>query len=199
MELLTVLVVIGIIAGLGVTAMNHIGRAQALQNGARQFANDLNLARNFALVNNSKVCLLVATYETTNSLDYAYISYAFVTNALSMSYDEMKLATHLTNVTYIEDVKYLPRGVVFQSNAPPAVMTKQVNFPREESSARPVWCVIFTGDGQIQPFKDRPAFNIVEGFVDPNNFKTIATGSVTNGYKIEINPLIGKPSVIKLP
>src|SRR5690242_1623216 len=56
-ELLVVIVIIGMLAGLGLSAMHHIGRATALQSAARQFANDVNMARNYAVSNSKYVYL----------------------------------------------------------------------------------------------------------------------------------------------
>lgn len=196
-ELLTVLVIIGIIAGLGLTAMNHIGRAQALQSGARQFANDITMARQYAIVNSTYLYLVVATRDTTNAVEYPYSSYGF---CVPVSGSVTSAVNSNAEVAYIDDIRYLPKGVVFDTNT---VFTDSsddtISFPNDGTAQQKAWIVTFTPNGQIEPLARRPSFTLIEGIFDTTTSYPKRTGVSTNQYRIEINSLIGKPIVTKLP
>jgi prepilin-type N-terminal cleavage/methylation domain-containing protein len=198
-ELLTALVIIGLLAGLGLAAMEHIGRANALASGARQFADHINMARNYAVANSRYLHLVVATADTTNAQTLAYTAYGFcVADALDSA---MQAAQGTTNVLYVEDLQYLPRGVVFDNAGTNNVGSTTIAFPADGTNLTltTAWVVTFTPNGQVLPLSRRPRFVLYEGVVDPSTLQPIRTGVSSNQYQIEINTLIGKPSVTKQP
>jgi len=196
-ELLVVIVIIGLLAGMGLTAMQHIGRAQALNSGARQFANDLTMARQYAVVNSTYLYLVVATTNTvTNSTDYAYTAYGFcVPVQVNNVYTQALNST--VNVKYIEDIRYLPRGVVFGTNTS-GISSSSISFPADGSNTTSAWVVTFTPNGQVLPISIRPSFYLYEGALNSSRLP-FRTSSSTNFYSVEINPLIGKPIVSRYP
>ena len=200
-ELLVVLMIIGILAGMGITAMQHIGRSTALSSGVRQFANSINMARNYAIVNSTYLYLVVATKDTiTNSTDYAYTAYGFCTPVPTSS---ITAARDTIKVVYVEEIQYLPKGVVFDNGGTNNVVQQNVSFPAPGGGTNLwttwAWVVEFTPNGQMFPLYKRPTFTLYEGVVNAATYLPMRTGVSTNGYRIEINPLIGKPIVTKFP
>src|SRR5439155_21981506 len=164
------LVLIGLLAGLGLTAMHHIGRAQALNSGARQFANEITMARQYAIVNSTYLYLVVATDATTNSVDYPYTAYGFctpvtTTNNYTNAVNPLASGTTIPNAKYIEDIRYLPKGVVFGTNTSGVSSSYSVSFPDDGTNAKPALVVTFTPNGQVLPVSIRPSFYLYEGVI----------------------------------
>src|SRR5260221_14702314 len=76
-EMLTVLVIIGVLASITLTAMHNIGRATALHSASRQIADQINKARNYALVNGTYVYMVVATDQTTTDPSFPFTTFGF--------------------------------------------------------------------------------------------------------------------------
>jgi prepilin-type N-terminal cleavage/methylation domain-containing protein len=191
-ELLVVLVIICILAGMGLVAMQHIGRATALSGGARQFANHINMARNYAIANRAEVCLVVANNLTTTDPSYPYSAYGFCVSFQS---------NNITCFRYIDDIQFLPRGVVITNlENGTDITSKPVSFPNDGcANLTPAWFVQFKQNGQLTSLTQRPVFTMVEGIYDPTTSQPKVTGVSSNSYQIAINPLIGKPMVLKKP
>lgn len=197
-ELLVVLSIIGALAGMGLTAMQHIGRATALGSGVRQFADHINMARNYAVTNSRYLYLVIATRDTTNALENAYTTYGVcVADSPDVA---LQAAQSTTNVIYVEDLQRLPRGVIFDSSETNNVESKLVSFPADGTNLTVTtsWVVTITPNGQILPLSRRPRFVLYEGVLNPTTLKPMPTGVSTNRYMVEINSLIGKPLVTKV-
>src|ERR1017187_10152356 len=74
-EMLVVLVIIGVLTGITLSAMHNIGRSTALHSASRQIADQINKARNYALVNGTYVYMVVATDQTTSSPNYPFTAF----------------------------------------------------------------------------------------------------------------------------
>jgi prepilin-type N-terminal cleavage/methylation domain-containing protein len=198
-ELLAVLGIVGLLAGIGMTAMQHIGRATALGGGARQFADHITMARNYAVANSRYLYLVVATQDTTNAQENAYTTYGFC--VADSPTNSLQAARSTTNVIYIEDLQRLPRGVVFDSGTTNNVPLKAVSFPTDGTNLvlTTAWVVTFTPNGQVLPLSRRPKFTLYEGVVDGSTLQPMRTGTSSNSYSIEINSLVGKPVITKTP
>lgn len=197
-EMLMVLTIITILAGLGLTAMQHIGRATALASGVRQFADYINMARNYAVANSQYLYLVIATKDTTNAQENAYTTYGIC--AADPSPVTIQALNNTTNVVYVEELQRLPRGVVFDSGETNNVETKIVSFPTNGTNLvlTSSWVITITPNGQILPLSRRPRFVLYEGVVNPKTLLPVPTGVSTNRYTVEINSLIGKPVVTKV-
>lgn len=203
-ELLIVLAIIGLLAGMGITAMHKIGASQRLASATRQFANDINMARNYAIVNSTYLYLVVGTETATNSIDLPFGSYGFcvpsqgsVTNA----------ANDMTKVKYIDDIRYLPQGVVFGSETTTFadglpgfefVALSSIAYPDDTSAPKMQRVVTFTPNGQILPMARRPSFVLYEGIYDATTATTKRIAVSNRTYRVSINPLIGKPRTTSL-
>lgn len=197
-ELIVVIGIIGALAGIGITATHHIGHATALSSGARQFANHVNMARNYAVANSKYLYLVVATSQTTNAQQYAYSAYGF---CVADSPSALQAVASTINVVYVEDLQFLPRGVVFDSSGTNNVVSTTVSFPVDGTNlaVTTAWVVTITPNGQITPLSRRPRFILYEGAVNPATLQPMPTGVNSNRYVVEVNTLTGKPLVTKEP
>ncbi|HLY27158.1 MAG TPA: type II secretion system protein [Aggregatilineales bacterium] len=188
-EMLTVLVVIVILSGITLTAMHNIGRSTSLHSASRQIADQINRARNYALVNGTYVYMVVATDQTTSNPNYPFTSFGFCVGAVS---NATNIGNPLSNVKYVEPIQSLPPGIVF-SNYVVNVGSASVSFPNSGTITQPAWVVTFTSTGQILPLTRTPQFFVHRGTYNPVLMKPVRTE--LNYDKIEINTLIGKPIV----
>ena len=189
-EMLTVLVIVAILAGITITAMHNVGRSTALHTASRQLADQINKARNYALANGTYVYMVVATDQTTpTDPNYPFTSFGFCVSAVT---NPANIGSALSNVRYVENIQRLPTGTVF-SNYVANVGSANVSFPNSGSITHPAWVVTFTASGQILPLMRTPQFIVQRGSYDPTTKKPIRTEP--NYDKIEINTLIGKPIV----
>jgi prepilin-type N-terminal cleavage/methylation domain-containing protein len=188
-EMLTVLVIIGVLASISLTAMHNIGRSQALHNASRQIADQINKARNYALVNGAYVYMVVPTDQTTPGPTYPFTTFGF---CVSVATNATNAGNPLSNVKYVEPIQYLPPGIVF-SNFAANVSVANVSFPNGGTITAPAWVVTFTSSGQILPLARTPSFFVHRGTIDPVTRKPIRTER--NYDEIDINTLIGKPIV----
>lgn len=112
-EMLTVVVIVGIILAIGIPMMNSMNRATALQGAIREVSNTLQLARQFAITHRTKTEVRVD--DTT-------------WNAISV----------FTNTNYqIDKWKRLPVGVVFAQSSATSVIFK----PTGDASASATFVV----------------------------------------------------------
>lgn len=188
-EMLTVLVIIGIVAGVSLTAMHNIGRSTALHSASRQIADQINRARNYALVNGTYVYMVVATDQTSSDPAYPFTAFGFCVSAVS---NTASIGNPLSNVRYVEPIQYLPQGTVF-SNYVANVGSASVSFPNDGTITHPAWVVTFTSSGQVLPLTRTPQFFVHRGVYDSTTKRPMRTEA--NYDEIEINTLIGKPIV----
>ncbi len=73
-EMLTVVVIVGIILAIGIPLMNNMSRATALQGAAREVSNALQLARQFAITHRTKTEVHIDT-TTYNAIFVATNNY----------------------------------------------------------------------------------------------------------------------------
>jgi len=193
-ELLTVVVIIGLMLAIAVPSINRITQSSALNNGARQFSDRVAMARTYALVNASNVCLVVTysgTFDGTTGSNYLNnIAYGFCT---------INSSAQTTN--YIDPIQYLPAGVVFSETATYSsfnTLTNSIPFPSSNSVAVSVLCVNINEYGQIRPLYQKPTFYLTQGYVNTNSGASVTTPTYPATDMIEINPLTGKATITKL-
>ena len=198
-ELLTVVVIIGLMLAIAVPSINRITQSSALNNGARQFSDRMAMARTYALVNASNVCLVVAysgTFNAASGSNYLdYTAYGFCVATPSGT---------STNYTYIDPIQYLPAGVVFgDANAPAgcpgpsAIGITPIPFPLSNSQPVSVWSVNINEYGQIRPLSQPPTFYLIQGYVNTNNDPAVPTPTYPANDMIAINPITGKAIITK--
>jgi prepilin-type N-terminal cleavage/methylation domain-containing protein len=189
-EMLTVLVIIGVLVGITLTAMHNIGRSTALHSASRQVADQINKARNYALANGAYVYMVVATGQTTpTDPNYPFTSFGFCVSAVT---NPASVGTALSNVKYVENIQNLPTGIVF-SNRVVNIATENISFPNNGTLTHPAWVLTFTPSGQVLPLSRTPELWVHRGSYDPVTKKPIRTEP--NYDQIEVNTLIGKPIV----
>ena len=196
-ELLTVVVIIGLMLAIAVPSINRITQSNALNNGARQFSDRVAMARTFALVNASNVCLVVTysgTFDGTTGSNYLNdIAYGFCVSNQSAG---------VNTFTYIDPIQYLPAGVVFSETATYSslnTLTNSIPFPYSNSLPVSVLCVNINEYGQIRPLTQKPTFYLTQGYVNTNSGASVTTPTYPATDMIEINPLTGKALITKLP
>jgi len=201
-ELLTVVVIIGLLLAIAVPSINRITQGNALNNGARQFSDRVAMARTYALVNASNVCLVVAYSGTFNAasgsnyLDYTAYGFCVVTPSAT--------GPNGTNYTYIDPIQYLPAGVVFGDNnnpvgcpGPSAIGIANIPFPLSNSQPVSVWSVNINEYGQIRPLSQQPTFYLIQGYVNTNSDPAVPTPTYPANDMIAINPITGKAIITK--
>lgn len=188
-EMLTVLVIVGVLAGITLTAMHNIGRSTALHSASRQVADQINKARNYALGNGTYVYMVVANGQTTTDPNYPFTSFGFCVSAVT---NPASIGSALSNVRYVENIQNLPTGIVF-SNYVVNVPLLNISFPNNGTLTHPAWVLTFTPSGQVLPLSRTPEFFVHRGSYDPVTKKPIRTEP--NYDHIEINTLIGKPVI----
>lgn len=190
-EMLTVLVIIGILTTIGLVGIQHIGSATALGAASRQFADHIMMARTYALVNGADVYLVVPISSTMNTVGFPYQTYGL---CVPPNKTDDPYATGVANCQYIDKIQFLPLGVVFASTTR-NVAVRSISFPTQSSPAVPVWVVTLNKDGNVLPLSKIPSFFMFKGRVDPTSLKPVSTGAGTN--EIAIGTLLGKPRIRK--
>jgi len=186
-EMLTVLVIIGVLAGITLTAMHNIGRSTSLHSASRQIADQINKARNYALANGVYVYMVVPTDQTTTDPNYPFSSFGFC-----VSTNLVSGGGPLSDVRYVDKVQLLPQGTVF-SNYFVNFASATVSFPNDGSITHQAWVLTFTASGQVLPLARTPELFVQRGSYDPTTKKPVRTEA--NYDRIEINTLIGKPII----
>ena len=206
-ELLTVVVIIGLMLAIAVPSINRITQSNALNNGARQFSDRVAMARTYALVNASNVCLVVAYSGTfgvsidpnnLTNFNCCDTAYGFCTVTPSAT------GPNGTNYTYIDQIQYLPAGAVFGEAGSPsgcpgpsAIGIANIPFPYSNSPPVNVWCVNINEYGQIRPLSQQPTFYMIQGYVNTNSGTAVPTQTYPANDIIAINPITGKAIITK--
>lgn len=199
-ELLAVIAVIALLITISVPSLNRITQSNALSNGTRQFADQVAMARTYALVNAKTVYLLVAykgtwASNTTLSNTYCCVAYGFCVSAVS---SVLQSVNPLSQVTYIDAIQYLPQGAIFADQVN-NVAIQTVPFPNSTNTPISVWCVTINAYGQIQPLTTPPPqFFLTQGFVSGYGAATAPQSTYSGTNTVTINPLTGKATVTKL-
>jgi len=108
-EMLTVIVIIGIVVGLSIPAVENLMKSGGLNAAARQVTNTLNLARQYAITHRVNACVVFPYSGTTPVSSQApnYLSYAVLTNNPNIGPNSWG---------YVGKWESLPIGVVFIKN-----------------------------------------------------------------------------------
>jgi prepilin-type N-terminal cleavage/methylation domain-containing protein len=141
-EMLTVLVIIGIMLGIGIPAVTNMMKSGALGAATRHVSNTLSQARQYAITQRVRT-RVVFPYSGTTTIRTnqvpAYLSYSVMTNNPSTS-----------SWGYLSKWEFLPVGVVFLRNGPGALdnlSPASVPFPNTTSGADQLGYIEFTPTG----------------------------------------------------
>jgi prepilin-type N-terminal cleavage/methylation domain-containing protein len=108
-EMLTVLVIISIIIGVGVPAVTNLMKSGGLSAATRQVSNALSFARQCAITRRVYARVVFPYTSTVGQPDMWYRTYAVMTNSDN---------TVAVNWRYASKWEYLPVGVVFLDRTP---------------------------------------------------------------------------------
>jgi len=187
-ELLLVIVIMALMIGLAVPAMNSLGRANAVSSGSSQLANDLSLARAKAIASRSRVRVIFAENDNTNANVQAKTSYAMLlwTN---------RTADIPANWIYLDRWRHLPLGAYFITNSSFApIPAASIPFPTNGGSASSAMpCIEFKSTG-APTSSGNIDFAIQEGTVVDGVVRSVkAANTLTN----RVHAITGKVKVMK--
>jgi len=105
-EMLTVLVIVGILIGLAIPAVTSLMSSGGVSAAAREVANTLSLARQVAITQRTYARVVFPYWQTGTRPDMWYHTYAVMTNRSNS-------ASATTSWAYLTKWEYLPLGAVF--------------------------------------------------------------------------------------
>ena len=201
-EMLTVIVIIGIVLAMGIPAVVNLMKSGGLSAATRQVASTMSLARQYAITHRSTT-LVVFPYRGTigagTNLAPVYQSYAVL---------EYGAATN-----YLTKWEHLPLGTVFMSQnptvpilgSPPALdylKTVSVPFPNTNSLGTATLAYIgftATGAGTLPPSGSANSFTITEGLVNGGLVTPTSRTSTTlvNQTVISVDSVVGRIQVTR--
>ena len=205
LEMLTVIVIIGIILAIGIPAFTNLMKSGGLGAAARQVSNTLTLARQYAITQRANV-RVVFPYSGTGGpgTNYAPIYQSYAVVAISG-----------TTTNYLSKWEHLPLGTVFMSDNPtpslsgtlPYNLDFDLNkapfpFPYTNSPNATLAYVEFRPWGAASPGASANVnlFTITEGVMNGSKVTpTSRTGSNTlaNAAVISVDNVVGRIQVTR--
>ena len=198
-EMLTVIVIIGILLAATLPAVTHLMKSSALSIATRQVANTLGLARQLAITQRVYARVVFPYFDAAvtqqDQKDMWYRTYAVMTNR-----DD----TVALGWTYASKWEYLPLGVVFLKDklpTPPpdpgsleALNTTpwSAEYPSISYPSRPLAYIEFTPTGAA---KNTATLTYQEGLMDASGNQTLT--SKANAVTNLIDSLVGHIQVIR--
>lgn len=181
-ELMTVIVVMGIIFFIALPALNNISGASKLETAANAVHSMMNMARQYAIVQNQPTYVVFNDEYTTSDPDMAYRSIAVFTI-------DINTASGIITPNeghFLKEWETLPHGLVFDPDVNPTQKTKNVFLPDgglgwKGGYRRHNILKIEGKDHIVIGFypKGKPSFDyrtyIAEGFYDPQNWNLVKT------------------------
>ena len=196
-EMLTVLVIIGLMLGIGIPAVTNLMKSSGLNSATRQVSNALNWARQYAITHRTKTRVVFpcnVTGITYTNLAPWHQSYAVVEIG--------------TTINYLSKWERLPVGTVFMDannnasvGSPPSVdilgPPASLPFPSTNSgSSATLPYIEFTPTGAAS---QAGAFTITEGLMNGGTVMPISktSTSLVNAAVITVDSIIGRIKVTR--
>lgn len=217
-EMLVVIVILGLLAGLTVPALKNISKANVTVSSARQLLDDVGRARQLAMSQRTTVFMvfvptnywlsLPVTTELTNLADkqltgYTYISYGTVGDQPGQhTWNYLAPWQNLPDGTFIAQQKFMPPNLppfyisAYNSSVPIyGFDTNALPFPTEDSpkdnSGLP--CIAFNYLGQLTSAQMSPLP------LGQDEYIPLAQGSVFPAMDAQKNYSFNPPSVSEIP
>jgi prepilin-type N-terminal cleavage/methylation domain-containing protein len=138
LELLTVIVIMGIIIGIGIPVMNSLTRSTGLQGGLRQVSNTANLARQFAVTHRIRTELRVTnTYNAICVFTNNWPVDKWNLLPVGIAIDPASTGTTITfkPTGEAEDKFIIVREGIYDTNPPPHMVATNSNVGTVSVSA----------------------------------------------------------------
>ena len=216
-EMLTVIVIIGIVVGLSIPAVEKLMKSGGLNAATREVANTLNLARQYAITQRVYARVVFPYYGTGTHQEMWFLTYAVMTNRDN---------TATTGWGYLSKWEYLPTGTIFLQQTPGGTVSplasgagaiddpQSVNipllpcfpFPNSSGPVLPLAYIEFGPTGAASQLLSGGAVStvaITEGFttVSGATVQVIPTskngGNLANVTTIKVDSLIGRIQVTR--
>jgi prepilin-type N-terminal cleavage/methylation domain-containing protein len=195
-ELLTVIVIIGIMVAIGVPAITSLSKSGGLTAAARMVPNTLSLARQYAI-----------TQRTNTRVVFPYSLSAGVANSMwYSSFSILAKTNRYDNTTaqawrYIGKWEYLPVGSVFLNSGvgalddPSYMRTNSIPNPTNSAFTVTMACIEFTPTGAaLSPSGSTPnTLALREGFQNTGT----PTATSANAVTISVDNLVGRIKVTR--
>ncbi|HUI08251.1 MAG TPA: prepilin-type N-terminal cleavage/methylation domain-containing protein [Verrucomicrobiae bacterium] len=212
-EMLTVLVIIGILLGAALPAVTHLMKSSGLNVATREVANTLSLARQLAITQRVYARVVFPYSKTGSQPDMWYRTYAVMTNNDS---------TATLTWKYVSKWEYLPVGVVFLNPNPIGILPLPAGTGALDDAASLKWeallpfpdtnlgdngtlCYIeFNPTGVATPLTadsiTPSALVLTEGFTSagvPTATSRTITNTLANYSTITVDALVGRIQVTR--
>ena len=192
-EVLVVLVIVVILAGVTVPAIVGMGRGSALQGAISNVRSTLSLARQWAITNRKHTYVVFPDVNPSSTEAYAYRAYAVY------EYDPVTQVGQ-----YVSDWKFLPKGMVFDDDTGlPQNVYKPVNeeslaYPENSSGSRDLNVIGFKPTGSTLRSSGYEVY-LREGYSEVDSGGMVNYGIVheeETDYGIQVSGLTGGARVI---
>ena len=198
-EMLVVIVIIGIMLALTLPSVTNLMKSGGLNGAARQVANTLNLARQYAITHRIKT-RVVFPYSGTPGAGSA---------SPAPMYQSYAVYAVGPPAAYVSKWEHLPLGTIFMDanhvsvGSPPSVDTlgppAPFSFPYTNSP--PTTMLAFIEFGPTGAASNPGAFTITEGFMNGNaptpTSKNTITSTLANVVTVSVDNVIGRIQVTR--
>lgn len=185
-EMVTVLVIIGIIMGIGIPSVTSLMKSGALSAATRQVSNTLSQARQYAITQRVKTRVVFPKTSTTGDTNLApwYQSYAVV--ALGAT----------TN--YLSKWEILPVGAVFMGNNPLCASARLEDL-QDNFNCAPLTNLAYIEFTPTGAASQAGTFTITEGFMNVGTptFTSRSGGLVVNVTTVTVDNVVGRIRVTR--
>jgi len=196
-EMLVVIVIVGIMLALTLPAVTNLMKSGGLNGAARQVANTLNLARQYAITHRTKT-RVVFPYSLTAGAGSA---------SLAPAYQSYAVYAVGPPAAYVTKWEHLPLGTVFMNinasfgNPPPVDNLGTTTFPFPYTNSLIPTALAYIEFGPTGAASNSGTFTITEGFMSgivpqPTTSKTI-TNTLANAAYISVDNIVGRIQVTR--
>jgi prepilin-type N-terminal cleavage/methylation domain-containing protein len=199
-EMLTVIVIVGIILAVGIPAFTNLMKSGGLSAASRQVANTLTMARQYAITKRTNVRVVFPYDGTTGTSG---------TN-LAPWYQSYAVLEYGATTNYLTKWEHLPLGTVFMSDtpSPPLAPPLPYNFNNDLASTSFPFPYTNSPNATLAYIEFRPTgaaskpgtFTITEGFVSGGivtpTSKT-SSNTLANAAVISVDNVVGRIRVAR--
>jgi prepilin-type N-terminal cleavage/methylation domain-containing protein len=186
-EMVAVMVIMAIILSIAIPAVTNLSKANVMSAGAREVANTLSLARQFAITHRTYARVVFPYSGTLNNPDMWYHTYAVIRNADP---------ANAGGWVYETKWEYLPVGVVFlNGNVLGSLhnLQQQANIPFPNNIPGNFGTLAYIQFGPTGAAFSAGALTINSGFLTSGGFPQPTT---TNNYRnIFVDNIVGHVQV----